>query len=522
MGRTFIRQDAQVRNSVTYDDTVAAGSTLESAPTSIEGDLNGLRSQMKRAIYADSAGDWFADIPTVNSKKRAISSLNTDLDDIEEKRLLFRAQVLTDISVTAAQNWEILSVAGSEAPSQVRASGATTNGAICATSAFSGAGFAAHELVETAGVNAIAPKNLCVVRDSTTGQVIQSSGRDVYALLQAESTGSDGAAFDDTSAGNRVKLSFVRLTVGLDDLEACPVADIAGLTINYVYVRRINFDAIPEQAFLGDSAFIDQSASVDVTLDNAIDNQSGAASQAQDIDWRITDTFTLDFQTSDGGVNLLRIMPNAAGDEIEVNVDTLDVNTVNDSDFSQGATFDSGGTGISVGVTAGYISTAAADFGVRAGAELYLDDANQTGSTWAQTAGIKLSDTTAEWDAFETAFGEVSLLNAIVASYNASSRTRADAVVSSAITANTLIEGPNGPGSANLDVDLVDYRTKTFVSDVEVFINGQLMRNGANAAANNDVYPSAVSAEQQYGCFYCEFALVAAPGNPDQITMFVN
>src|SRR3990172_12800567 len=100
MGRTFIRQDAQVRNSVTYDNRVAAGPTHESAPTSIEGDLNGLRSQMKRAIYADSAGDWFADIPTVNSKKRAISSLNTDLDDIEEKRLLFRAQVLTDISVT--------------------------------------------------------------------------------------------------------------------------------------------------------------------------------------------------------------------------------------------------------------------------------------------------------------------------------------------------------------------------------------------------------------------------------------
>ena len=96
--RSFFRQDTQIRQSDLYDDTVAAGSTLESAPVNIEEDLNGLRSQFKRAIWDDGAGNWYDDIPTINAKKRGIRDVNFDLDDIEEKRLLFRTQILTDIS----------------------------------------------------------------------------------------------------------------------------------------------------------------------------------------------------------------------------------------------------------------------------------------------------------------------------------------------------------------------------------------------------------------------------------------
>lgn len=498
MARTFIRQDTQVRNSDAYDDTLAAGVTLESGSTEIERDLNALRSQTKRAIYADSAGDWYADIPTVNGKKRAISALNTDLDDIEEKKFLFRAQILTDISVTAAQNWEILSVAGSETPTVVRATALTVNGAVTAASAFSGAGFNVHELVEISGFDATTPKNLCAVRDSTTGQIIQSSGRDIYALLQAESTGTDGTAFNDTSGGNRAKLSFVRMTAALDDLEACPVADIAGKTINYVYVRRINLDAIPEQAFLSDSVFIDQATSLDVTLDNAIDNQSGPATQVQDIDWRITDAFTLDFQDSTGATQLLRIMPNVAGDEIELNVDTLDINNALDADFLNGAKFDTGGTEIDIGVVAGNISTtAAADMRLLGAGELYLDDGNQTGSTWAQTNGVKLSDTTAEWNLFETNYGEVSLLNAINQAKNAPSArgTKVYANVTVTTVADTDVGGIGG--GANLDAQLPNMSGGTFLTDYDVFLNGELLRSGANSAANNDYYPGTSLANGQ-------------------------
>lgn len=510
MGRTFLRQDAQIRNSVTYDDTKAAGSTMESSPVDIEADLNCVRSQIKRLFLADASGDWFQDVDAIGGVKRGVKALATDLYDLESKKLLFRAQVLTDITVTAAQNWEVLSVAGSEAPSEVAAVGAgTANGAVVAVLA---GDVGAHALTEVAGQNALNPKNLVIVRDATTGDPILSGGKTVYGLIQAETGTLDGETFNDTT--KQVQISFVRENATADDLEACPVADIATKSVNYAYVRRINLDGVPEQAFLG-GMFVDQSAGVDVTLDNAIDNQSGPATQTQSIEWRISDTYSLKWQTSDGLLDLLAIIPNVAGDEIEINIDTLDVNNALDADFLNGATFDSGGTGVRVGVTQGYIDTASADLGIRAGAELYLDDANQTGSTWAQTTGIKLSDTTAEWDAFEVAYGEVSLLNAIVAAKN-SGRSKTSATVTSAIPANTDAGGTGG--GSNLDAQLGDYNTKTFVTDVDVFLNGKLLRNGADAAANNDVYPGT---SKSLGQLKFEFALHASPGNPDQITMLI-
>ena len=518
MGRSFLRQSAQIRNSVLYDDTLASGSTMETSSTELEKDLNNVRSQIKRLFLADVAGDWFQDVDTIGGVKRGIKALATDLYDIETHKILCRSQLLTDVSVTAAQNWEILSFAGAETPTSAIAIAATALGAVVATSAFSGAGFNVHELVEAAGPNAVSPKNLLVVRDSTTGGKIQSAGRDVFGLLQIESTAVDGGAFNDTSGGNRAKISFVRLTAGLDDLEACPVADIAGLTVNYSYVDRHILDSLPEGCFLANDSFIDQAASTDVTLDNAIDNQGGPATQTdRNIDWRITDTFTLKFQDSTGGSSLLAIMPNAAGDEVELNVDILDINNTTDADFLNGSKFDTGGTEIDVGVTAGYINTTgAADFGVRAGGELYLDDGNQAGSTWAQTAGIKLSDTTAEWDAFETQFGEVSLLNAITQALTSSSRSKTVAVVTANVAADTDVGGTGG--GTNLDAQLGDYSLATFLTDVDVYLNGQLLRNGADAAANHDVYPGTSAATGQ---LKFEFGLVAAPGNPDVLTMII-
>src|SRR5690606_35475584 len=144
MSRTFLRQDAQIAQSGVYDDTVAAGTTLESATTSIEDDLNGLRSQVKRLLWDDGAGNWYDDVPTVNGKKRAVFDLNTDLNDLEEKKFLCRANVLTDITVTAAQNWQILGVSGGQAPTQVAAITLTQNGAVVAQSALNGGAFGAH------------------------------------------------------------------------------------------------------------------------------------------------------------------------------------------------------------------------------------------------------------------------------------------------------------------------------------------------------------------------------------------
>lgn len=261
MPRTFVRQDLQIRKSDAYTDSLSAGVTLETSSAHIEDDLNGLRSQVNRIIDDSMLGKWYDPIPTVNGKTRSIKDLNFDLNDVEEHKFLFRSAVLTDIPVPVAQNWKILSVAATEAPAANAAVTLATNGAVVAQSTFSGAAFNVHELIEVPGPNAVAPKNLVIVRDAISGQVLQSSGRAIFGLLQYESTGVNGGAFDDVSGGNRVKISFVRMNATYDDLEAVPVVDIAGKIVNYLYVFRLHYDVLPEEAFLDNgSDFIDQSA----------------------------------------------------------------------------------------------------------------------------------------------------------------------------------------------------------------------------------------------------------------------
>lgn len=519
MARTFIRQDVQIAQSDVYDDTVAAGATMESAPGNIEDDLNSLRSQIKRAIYDDGVGNWYDDIPTVNSKKRGIFDLNTDLDDLEEKKILCRANVLTDITVTAAQNWEILNVAGSEAPTQVAAVALTQNGAVVAQSALSAGAFDVHELIEIAGPDALNPKNLCVIRDASTGQVIQSSGRDVFGLLQYESTGADGAAFNDTSAGARVKISFVRPNATFDDLEAVPVADIENTVVNYHYIYRNNLDNLTEDCTLSNLNFVDQSASVDVTRQNAYNNQGTAPVELANnadldlgasIEWAIRDAADAD---------LLNIAEDSAGSGTTMTVGAdVDVyqNNAADVDFDSGITVNEGGTRpIDIGVSDGILATTAGDLEVRAAGELYLDDSNQTGSTWAQTAGIKLSETTAEWDNFEAAFGEVSILNAILQAFGAAAtRTKTVAVATADAAADADVSGPSNDN--NLDVDLGDLSSGTFVTDYDIYLNGVLLRNGADASANHDVYPGTALANGQ---LRFEFPIKGTGTTPDQITV---
>lgn len=495
MGRTFIRQETQIRNSDSYDDTLSAGSTLESGPANIQDDLNGVRSQLKRAIWADSAGNWWDDIPTVNAKKRGIQALNTDLDELESQKILRRITLLTDIAVPASQNYKILSVASSEAPSEVAAVSAGTEGAVVAQSALNGGAYAANELTEITGQNAVDPKNLCLVRNASTGEIIESSGREVFALLQYESTGGDGLAFNDTSAGRRAKLSFVRQNATFDDLEACPVADIESLSINYAYVARTNFDSLPEQAWITQSGFVDMSQSVTVSLDYAVDNQSGAVTQTgKHIEWRVDDTYKLAFQDSTGAADIFAVKPAAGGDEVEFNGAFVDINNTSPVDILSSLKVDTGGTEIDIGVTAGLIgTTSSADLRVLGAGELYLDDGNQAGSSWAQTNGIKLSDTTAEWSDLETVFGaEVSILKALALSRR---RSPVYAELTGTVGADTDVGG--AAGGANLNAQLPDMSVGSFLNDYDVYLNGKKLRPGANSAANNDYYPGTSLANGQ-------------------------
>lgn len=398
----------------------------------------------------------------------------------------------------------------------------TTRGTVAANNAT----FGTATLDEVAGGNNLQPKNLTKIVSASTGDPILTvaDGKEIYALFHTESS-TDGSTITATTP-NRAQLSFVVRNDTNDDLELVKGSDIGGQTIDYAPIERYAFDDIPEEAWLGDD-FVDvgvASTTRQATYDNQgttpVDLTTNAFLDLEGagLAWRIRD---------DAQANLFSIIEGSVGSTSEVelgsDVDVFD-NDSQDNDFANQLKVATGSTPIHIGVTAGHVETTGSDdLHLQAADEMFLDDGNQVGSTWAQTDGIKLSETTQEWDDFETEFGgEVSLLNAIVAAAQSGvTRCKAVAEVDTAnISANTLIEGPNGPGTQNISADLCDYRNLTFVSDVDVFINGLLQRNGANSSADHDVYPSAVTAERQYGCFYAEYDLKYRGGTrPDVITM---
>ena len=60
-------------------------------------------------------------------------------------------------------------------------------------------------------------------------------------------------------------------------------------------------------------------------------------------------------------------------------------------------------------------------------------------------------------------------------------------MVTANVSANADVGGVGG--GANLDAQLPDMSGGTFLTDYDVFVNGQLQRPGADASANNDYYP---------------------------------
>jgi len=530
MTRTAVRQEEQVQPSETYDDTIAPSlANFETNTSHAEDDFNSVRSQLYNLMKVQTGGNWYDDlsVPTTftgeGEVKRGVDNLNQDLHDIERKRLLRRRPVVGASVGPVAVNaqYAILDAAGELPGNTTAAIGAvTTRGTVAAYNAT----FGTATLDEVAGGNALQPKNLCKLTDATTGDpILTSGGKEIYGLFQTESS-TDGSTIT-VSTPNRAQISFVVRNATNDDLILITAGEMDGITFDYAPVERYAFDPLPEEAFLGDD-FVDVGAA-NVTRQSAYDNQGTTP-----VD--LTTNATLDLEGAgliwavrdDLEALLFRIIEGSAGGTSEIefgtDVDSFD-NDAQTNDFAHELKVDTAGTEIDIGVTAGHVETTGSDdLHLQAAGEMYLDDGNQVGSTWAQTDGIKLSDTTAEWDAFEAEFGEVSLLNAIVqAAQTGTTRCKAVAEVSVAdITANTLIEGPNGPGTANISADLCDYRALTFVDDVDIFINGLLQRNGADAAANHDVYPSAVAAERQYGCFYAEYDLKYRSGiRPDVITM---
>jgi len=409
-----------------------------------------------------------------------------------------------------------------ELPTQTTAAigAVTTLGTVAAYDATFGT--ASATAVVAAGT-AVAPGNMVEIVDgSTRDPILDGDGKRVWGLFQTESN-TDGSTMTGTTP-NRAQLSFVVLNDTGDGLEVVDGTYIGGKTINYTYVERKALEDLNEYDFLRGAAVDIGSGAATITRQQAYNNQgttpvdvttnSFLDLESAGIQWAIRD---------DLEATLFRIIEGSGGSTSEVEI-TADVdlydNDALDVDFDQGISVNTGQTRpIDVGVTDGVIESTAGDLMVKATLELLLDDGNQTGSTWTQD-GIKLSDTTQEWDDFETNFGgEVSLLNAINQAYEHQVRTKVQAVLTANVAADNDV---NGPGTAhnNTDVDLPAYDSVpvSFVQNVEVFLNGELLRNNATSGAE-DVYPGGTPAE---GDLKFTFGLKGTGTKPDQLTVIVN
>jgi hypothetical protein len=360
----------------------------------------------------------------------------------------------------------------------------TTRGTVAAAH---GGVFGAHSLSLVSGSNPLNPKNLVPLVDSVTHDPVLSGQRRVWGLFQTESS-TDGSTIT-TATPNRAQVSLVRQNGAGTALEAVPFADVSSMTLHYSAIERKALEDLNEQDFLKGST-VDVAAGSTVTRQIGYDNQ-GTVPVEQTTDafldlaagfkWSLRDLLNAELFT-------VREGSGGATSEVQIrgDVDVFRAEALV-NDFNAGINVRTGGTRpIRVGVNDGLIETTAGDLGVSAFAELLLDDGNQAGSSWAQTTGVKLSDTSAEWSDVETAFGgEFSILRMLYLAKTTGTETK----TYHNVTANVNEDLDISLAAGNIDVAFPDMSAGSFLNDYDVFLNGELLRPGANSGANNDYYP---------------------------------
>lgn len=399
--------------------------------------------------------------------------------------------------------------AGQLPPNTTAAVGAvTTRGTVTFTLAGS---FGTASLGEVAGGTPITPKNFVEVVNGATRDPILSDGRTIYGLLQGEPGLADGDTILDAGS-DRVQVTFVRINAAGDDLETIDGADLGGQSVNLCFTERKALDDLTEQDFLR-GAVTDVPASSTVTLQVAYDNQGATpVDQTTNTSHDLEGAGLYEEWRDDLEARLFAIIEGSAGGTSTVQVaaatDVFDVDAVVNN-FLNGLSVDTGaaGTTINIGVTANQIdaggvlsvlSGGGADLNLVAALELNLTDSYRAGSTWSLTDGIALANSSQEWSDFETMFGEVSILDAIVQAGNITPSIRK---IYAAVTvdANPDTDVGGVGGGTNLDAQIHDLSGGDFIADHDIFHNGQLLRNDSSAtgANNHDVYPGTSLANGQ-------------------------
>ncbi len=500
MARTFVSQPNQIFSSENYDDTLTVGSALQTSSTSLERDLNAIRTQIRQILWAGVSGSWYDAVTATSGSNsaRGLNTINIDLSDLEQKRFLFRRHNLNLVNVGTGSNFALLSVSLGTSPASfavvshpLSASTMATGSLVALLSGSEGA-YGAHSVAQMSGSSVLTPKNLVIVRDAWTGlHITGSQGRDVYGLLQIES-GSSGDSFNDTN--RRTQISFVEefVTNGTSSLAASPSGLVGGRTITYAYVRRTALDDIPEDAYLSNTIFVDLAESSagsssgvtlnDITLERAIDNQVGTVTQDQNIAIRIAAGFSWTFLS--GTKELWKLVSADGDDSLSVAVDRLAFSSSSPVTFQQGISVATGSSRIDLGVIAGTVQTlSGTNLILSGGAQLRFGDFFGTGSS------VPFSTSSLDWSDFHTNFGTgasiLGTFNLLSQSLSSSlRRTRFTAGVTVGIMADVNVTSPT-----NLDAALGSYVGRDFKKDVEIYLNGILLLPGSSSVDPNDVYP---------------------------------
>lgn len=525
MARSLFNPNIQIGASTAYAPTLAAGAAQQTGALTIQDDLNALRGQVLRILDATQSGAWYDDIAvTANGKKRSVKQLNMGLDTIENKPVLDTVSVTTTVAVPAGQNYVVLKVASLQTPTQTAAVNLDTLGAVVAQSAYTAAAFEASELAQIPGSDAASPKNRATIIDATTKNVVETStDDDIFGLLQLESTGADGAGFNDTSGGARLKISFVYFNGTSNSLVACTPADIGGKSIRYTYSTRYSFGNLPEDAFIR-SGYVDQVAAVDVTLTRATANQAGAAIPANaDVLWRVANNANFKVQNTTGSKDLFAVSPTVNGNAVVVNSDQFSISTTSPVTSTKGLSLGTAAQAINVGVSSAQIDTTGPlaiktlgsnGLSLSGGSTIQFADGYAAASNW-MTGGPLLSGGTTEWNTYRMAYGEASLFGAIIkAGQMGSHGIKTANVTATTIAAGAIITG-NGSG-ANISQTLGDYsQTPNLNSNVKIYLNGALLSPGSSSSTTEDYY---LVGDATKGEFAFTFP-VRGGAQPDKIRM---
>ena len=347
-----------IRVADNIDDQKSASAIANALTTSVtQEDLHEfVLSQIKRIIHGDNAGSWKDDF--VGSSIRALEDIDAVLDTLTTQTKIRRIQLATDITIPSGQNYKVLSVAGSELPAGRNiAIGSTTIGLVAAQ--LSAGQIGTHRTTSVAGNP---EKNTVGVRVAGTNQdLLDSQGRKVLGLLQAEDTAVDGAAPNDTVGGNRLQVSFVYRNPSTEAFVAVSVADVENQVLELLFPDRILASSLPEEAGLGDVPFVDAVPQTSVTLSNAYLGGNTVEVTVGDgaPTWNMSDDLA-QFKVLRNGADFLTLQRNDGvnGDLFQVDTDRFFVNNSAAGELLNGVKFGTSGTAINVGVTAGRIDRA--------------------------------------------------------------------------------------------------------------------------------------------------------------------